>query len=91
MGRLGLDDDNGRDLVFEIHSVARSADRAFNALYSYLPAARKMQLYMWVHFLLSRRRDGGGHSRRQARGTHGALPKLTIRIRCPSSPPARVG
>jgi hypothetical protein len=40
----------GRDLVFEIYSVARSADRAFNALYSYLPVAREMQLYMWVHF-----------------------------------------
>ena len=39
-----------RDLIFEIHSVARSADRAFNALYSYLPVAREMQLYMWVHF-----------------------------------------
>ena len=42
--------DGGRDLVFEIYSVARSADRAFNALYSYLPVAREMQLYMWVHF-----------------------------------------
>ena len=40
----------GRDLVFEIYSVARSADRAFNVLYSYLPVAREMQLYMWVHF-----------------------------------------
>ena len=40
----------GRDLVFEIYSVARSADRAFSALYSYLPVAREMQLYMWVHF-----------------------------------------
>jgi hypothetical protein len=40
----------GRDLYFEIYSVARSADRAFNALYSYLPVAREMQLYMWVHF-----------------------------------------
>jgi hypothetical protein len=40
----------GQDLVFEIYSVARSADRAFNALYSYLPVAREMQLYMWVHF-----------------------------------------
>ena len=39
-----------RDLVFEIYSVARSADRAFNVLYSYLPVAREMQLYMWVHF-----------------------------------------
>jgi hypothetical protein len=38
------------DLVFEIHSVARCADRAFNALYSYLPVAREMQLHMWVHF-----------------------------------------
>ncbi len=40
----------GRDLVFEIYSVARSADRAFNVLYSHLPVAREMQLYMWVHF-----------------------------------------
>jgi hypothetical protein len=39
-----------RDLIFEIYSVARSADRAFNALYSYLPVAREMQLYMWIHF-----------------------------------------
>ena len=38
-----------RDLIFEIHSVARSADRPFNALYSYLPVAREMQLHMWVH------------------------------------------
>lgn len=42
----------GRDLIFEIYSVARSADRAFSALYSYLPVAREMQLYMWVHFCL---------------------------------------
>lgn len=42
--------DGDRDLIFEIYSVARSADRAFNALYSYLPVAREMQLYMWVHF-----------------------------------------
>jgi len=39
-----------RDLIFEIHSVARCADRPFNALYSYLPVAREMQLHMWVHF-----------------------------------------
>jgi hypothetical protein len=42
--------DGDRDLVFEIYSVARSADRPFNALYSYLPVAREMQLHMWVHF-----------------------------------------
>jgi hypothetical protein len=42
--------DGNRDLVFEIYSVARSADRAFSALYSYIPVAREMQLYMWVHF-----------------------------------------
>ncbi len=40
----------GGHLIFEIYSVARSADRAFSALYSYLPVAREMQLFMWVHF-----------------------------------------
>lgn len=40
----------GQDLVFEIHSVARSAGHVFSALYSYLPVAREMQLYIWVHF-----------------------------------------
>jgi hypothetical protein len=42
----------GRDLVFEIRSIARSGDRVFNALYDRLAVAREMQLYTWIHFCL---------------------------------------
>jgi hypothetical protein len=36
------------DLVFEIHSIARSGDSAFHVLYEGLGIAREMQLYVWV-------------------------------------------
>lgn len=39
-----------RDVVFEVHSVARSGDRPFDVLYSLFPIAREMQLHTWVHF-----------------------------------------
>lgn len=37
-------------LVFEIRSLARSADRLFDALYDRFLIAREMQLHTWVHF-----------------------------------------
>lgn len=38
------------DLVFEIRSLARSADRLIDSLYDRLLIAKEMQMHMWVHF-----------------------------------------
>ncbi len=51
------------DVVFEIRSLARSGDRAFNALYDRLIVAREMQLHMWVHFLRRVAELSGGEIR----------------------------
>lgn len=38
------------NMVFEIHSHARSGDRAFALLHEKLLIGREMQLHMWAHF-----------------------------------------
>lgn len=40
----------GRDLVFEIESAARSGTRPFGVVYGPLRVAREAQLYMWAQF-----------------------------------------
>jgi hypothetical protein len=44
------DQEDDRELVFEIRSVARSGDRLFRSIYERMPITRELQLHMWVHF-----------------------------------------
>lgn len=51
---------HGQGLVFEIRSVARTADHLFSLLYNRLRLPREMQLYMWVDVCRNVARLSGG-------------------------------
>ena len=56
-------DASGGRLVFEIESVARSADRIMHLLYDRLKITREMQMHMWVAVCLRVVELAGGRAR----------------------------
>ena len=62
-------DEPGGRLVFEIESVARSADRIMHLLYDRLKITREMQMHMWVAVCLRVVELAGGKVRDQVHVT----------------------
>jgi hypothetical protein len=54
--------DEDRELVFEIESWARAANRVVGLLYAHLRIAKEVQLNMWVRFALAAVRESGGRA-----------------------------
>jgi hypothetical protein len=60
-GQIEFRASDGEQLVFEIETWARSANRKVSLLYTHLRLAKEIQLNMWVRFCRAVAHHSGGH------------------------------